>query len=148
MKRFALHMRSCVTGLMLMAGCAATTAVSAASSVPLYKDPKAAVDARVDDLLSRMTLEEKIAQISSVWTTKSELFDAKGNFDPKKAKAKYPHGIGQLSRPSDRQGPVSPRVVSRRGVKETIELINTLQRYATKQTRLGIPMWFHEEGLH
>jgi beta-glucosidase len=148
MKRFALHLRSCVTGLMLMSGCAASTAVSAASSVPLYKDSKAADDALVDDLLSRMTLKEKIAQISSVWTTKSELFDAQGNFDPAKAKAKYPHGIGQLARPSDRQGPVSPRVVSRRGVKETVELINTLQRYATKRTRLGIPMWFHEEGLH
>ena len=148
MKRFALRLRCCVTGLMLMSVCTASTAVSAASSVPLYKDSKAAVDARVDDLLSRMTLEEKIAQISSVWTTKSELFDAKGNFDPAKAKAKYPHGIGQLARPSDRQGPVSPRVVSRRGVKETVELINTLQRYAVKRTRLGIPMWFHEEGLH
>src|SRR3954447_7162507 len=117
MKRFALHLRSCVTGLMLMSACAATTAVLAASSVPLYKDPKAAVDARVDDLLSRMTLEEKIAQISSVWITKSDLFDAKGNFDAAKAKAKYPHGVGQLARPSDRKGPGSPRIVSRRGVK-------------------------------
>src|SRR3954470_13244755 len=137
MKRFALHMRSCITGLILMLGCAAATAVSAASSIPLYKDPKASMDARVDDLLSRMTLEEKIAQISSIWITKAELFDAKGNFDPAKAKARYPHGIGQLARPSDRKGPGSPRLVSRRGVKETIDLINTLQRYSMRQTRLG-----------
>ncbi|HEU4602886.1 MAG TPA: glycoside hydrolase family 3 N-terminal domain-containing protein [Steroidobacteraceae bacterium] len=148
MKRLALRSRSCIAGLMLMVGCAAATAVSAASSIPLYKDPKASVDARVEDLLARMTLEEKIAQISSIWTTKAELFDSKGRFDPAKAKAKYPHGIGQFARPSDRQGPVSPRVVSRMGVKETVELINAMQKYATRQTRLGIPIWFHEEGLH
>jgi beta-glucosidase len=148
MKRLALRARGCVLGLMIMGGCTAMTVASAASSVPVYKNAKASVDDRVEDLLSRMTLEEKIAQITSIWTTKSDLFDAKGHFDPAKAQAHYPHGIGQLARPSDRQGPVSPRVVSRRGVKETVELINTLQRYATRKTRLGIPMWFHEEGLH
>ena len=45
----------------------ALPSLAAAADKPLYEDPHAAVDARVSDLLSRMTLQEKIAQISCIW---------------------------------------------------------------------------------
>jgi beta-glucosidase len=45
------------------------------------------VDARVADLLSRMTLDEKVAQTLAVWQQKRMLVDAGGNFDPSKAAA-------------------------------------------------------------
>jgi beta-glucosidase len=122
----------------------------AASSVttPLYKSATAPVDARVADLLKRMTLEEKIVQITAVWDDKTKIFDTRGEFDPAKMAAAYPNGIGQFARPSDAKGPGSPRVVPGRDVRGTIRLANALQRYATEKTRLGIPMIFHEEGLH
>ena len=47
-----------------------------AGNAPLYQDPKADVDQRVEDLLGRMTLDEKIVQLTTVWTRKQEIFTA------------------------------------------------------------------------
>ncbi|WP_129776590.1 glycoside hydrolase family 3 N-terminal domain-containing protein [Peristeroidobacter soli] len=115
---------------------------------PVYKDPAAPVEQRVQDLLSRMTLEEKIAQITAVWTGKNDLLDAKGNFSPEAAQRLYPAGIGHFTRPSDRQNVGSPLSTPFRNERETVELINAIQRHAARSTRLGIPVLFHEEGLH
>jgi beta-glucosidase len=122
--------------------------VTSNAATPLYKNAGAPVDARVNDLLKRMTLEEKIVQISAVWDDKAKIFDAKGEFDAAKMATVFPNGIGQFARPSDATGPASPRVVPGRDVRGTIRLVNALQRYAMEKTRLGIPMIFHEEGLH
>ena len=114
---------------------------------PSYKDPAVPLDRRVEDLLGRMTQDEKIAQITSIWTQKKQLFDSAGRFDPAAARRLYPSGIGQFARPSDLQGPGSPFKDPYRDVRQTIELVNAIQRYALG-TRLGIPVLFHEEGLH
>lgn len=128
---------------------ASTSAAQSRAERPTYKDPAAPVDARVQDLLPRMTLEEKIAQITAVWTKKTELLDAKGNFDPAAAKRLYPAGIGHFTRPSDRQqAGNTPFKIPYRNERETVELINAMQRHAMKNSRLGIPVLFHEEGLH
>src|ERR1700760_4237168 len=70
----------------------------------VYKTPTAPVARRVKDLLSRMTLEEKAAQMMCIWQEKtSRLLDGAGNFDLKKAKQAFKkgHGLGQVGRPSD-----------------------------------------------
>jgi beta-glucosidase len=115
---------------------------------PVYKDAKAPVEARVDDLLARMTLEEKIAQIITIWDNKPEILDDKAQFDPAKMSVKFPDGIGQFARPSDTKGPASPRVVKWRDIRDTVRLVNAMQKHALTQTRLGIPILMHEEGLH
>src|SRR5213595_1382952 len=67
-----------------------------------YLDPKLPVDKRVADLLARMTLDEKIAQLHGYWFPKSgvlvdaELRPALGN---DKARALLAHGLGEISRP-------------------------------------------------
>ncbi|MEX2125871.1 MAG: glycoside hydrolase family 3 N-terminal domain-containing protein [Woeseia sp.] len=114
----------------------------------VYRDADAAVERRVDDLLARMTLAEKIVQITTVWDSKTNLLDDDLQFDLEKIRQNYPDGIGQLARPSDASGPASPRVVPRRDPRATVELVNSIQKYATAETRLGIPVLFHEEGLH
>lgn len=114
----------------------------------LYKNAEAPVDVRVRDLLVKMTLEEKIAQIMTVWDAKAEVFDANGEFDATKMSTKFPYGIGQFARPSDAAGPVSPRKTKGRDVRGTVRLVNALQKHAMTQTRLGIPILMHEEGLH
>ena len=115
---------------------------------PSYKNAGASVEVRVEDLLSRMTLEEKVAQMQSIWDAKREVFDAKLELDAKKMALQFPDGIGQFARPSDATGPASPRLVPGRDLRGTIRLVNALQHYAMEHTRLGIPIMFHEEGLH
>ena len=51
-----------------------------------------------------MTLEEKVAQLITLSRTKRDVMDDALKFDPAKASAGYPHGIGQVARPSDRGG--------------------------------------------
>ncbi|KPF63293.1 glycoside hydrolase [Porphyrobacter sp. AAP60] len=106
------------------------------------------VEQRVADLMARMTLEEKIAQIITIWDSKAEIQGAGDVFDPAKASAKFPDGIGQIARPSDRQGPSSPRQVPRRNIEDSIQYVIDAQRWAMENTRLGIPVLFHEESLH
>ncbi|UIJ44375.1 glycoside hydrolase family 3 C-terminal domain-containing protein [Sphingomonas cannabina] len=143
-----------LTALLLGTAIVPGTAALSQSAPPaveanaLYKNPKAPVADRVEDLLKRMTLDEKVAQLLTVWVGKTKLLDANQKLDPAKMAELYPNGIGGFARPSDAQGPVSPRVVPGRDVARTIELVNDLQRYALTRTRLGIPILFHEEGLH
>jgi beta-glucosidase len=115
-----------------------------------YRDPTRPVLERVTDLLGRMTLDEKIAQLCCLWGEKASMLDADGRFDPAKAAAVMPLGIGQIARPADRQG--EPGAVSgetpTRGPRETVELVNAMQKFAREQTRLGVPILFHAEGLH
>jgi beta-glucosidase len=127
-----------------------SSALAASTAKPLYQDAKAPVAARVEDLLSRMTLEEKIAQITAVWNRKAELLTAAGQFDPVKAKSLYPEGIGHFVRPNDLHGAGDPSPVEKpfRDARQTVALVNAVQTYQLTQTRLGIPALFHEEGLH
>jgi beta-glucosidase len=115
-----------------------------------YLNPKLAPEKRVTDLLARMSLEEKAAQMMCVWQQKAQtLVDADGNFDLKKAtKAfKHGHGIGQVGRPSDAGAlPTNPR--RGRTARGQAELTNAIQKFFLENSRLGIPVIFHEECLH
>ena len=124
-----------------------------AQAGPLYKDPRAPIPARVTDLMARMSLDEKIQQIRTAWQGKGEMIDGLV-FDPEKASAAFPDNIGHVTRPSDKRG--APGVTGAAGgtaarwrtPQQTVEFINALQRWATQDTRLGIPVLLHEESLH
>jgi beta-glucosidase len=125
----------------------------AAARGPLYKDARAPVADRVADLLGRMTLDEKVAQMIALWARKAEVMDGL-SFAAGKASAAYPHGVGAIARPSDKRG--GPGIAEAAGgaaakwrtPAETIAFVNAAQRWATTDTRLGIPVLFHEESLH
>ncbi|HKE93386.1 MAG TPA: glycoside hydrolase family 3 N-terminal domain-containing protein, partial [Povalibacter sp.] len=53
-----------------------------------------------------------------------------------------------FTRPADRSPLFNPFKTPQRDERETVALINAIQRYAINDTRLGIPVMFHEEGLH
>jgi beta-glucosidase len=129
-----------------LAACA--TAGSGDLAAAPYKDPSLPVERRVEDLLRRMTLEEKLAQITTIWGQKPQLLDEAGDFDPTRAAALYPDGIGHVARPSDLRASGSPEQVPYKDERETVAFINAIQRYNVEQTRLGIPAIFHEEALH
>jgi beta-glucosidase len=106
-----------------------------------YKNPKLSIAERVDDLLSRMTLEEKISQMLCIWGQKKTiLFDEEGNLNLDKLALHLPNGIGQIGRLSDTGGGQDAPGMA--------QLANSLQKYFIEETRLGIPAIFHEECLH
>jgi beta-glucosidase len=115
-----------------------------------YRNAALAAEKRVRDLLSRMSLEEKAAQMMCVWQQKAEtLTDAVGNFDLEKAQKAFKdgYGIGQVGRPSDAGStPTEPR--KGRNARQMAELTNAIQRFFIEHSRLGIPVIFHEECLH
>jgi beta-glucosidase len=113
-----------------------------------YWNASLPVEQRVADLLARMTLEEKVAQIVTVWNSKGAIQNADHSFSAEKAGQVYPNGIGQIARPSDTIGPASPRVERRRDIDASVDYVIAAQKWAMENTRLGIPILFHEESLH
>lgn len=125
--------------------CVSTHVAGQAQDVPAYRNAKLPVEQRLADLLSRMTLEEKVAQMQGVWenpafmrTPESRFVDEKGAFLPERAAVLLKDGIGQMSRPSE----VSS------GPRQMAEFTNTMQKWVKENTRLGIPVMFHDECLH
>jgi beta-glucosidase len=119
-------------------------------TIPVYKNPAAPAARRVKDLLARMTLEEKAAQMMCVWQEKTtRLLDAEGNFDLAKAKAAFKKGLGlgQVGRPSDAGSTPSDAGIGK-NARETAILANAIQKFFVENSRLGIPVMFHEECLH
>jgi beta-glucosidase len=111
--------------------------------LPAYRNVKLSAERRTADLLSRMTLEEKAAQMICIWQQKSRsLVDDRGNFDAEKAKAYFKRriGLGQVGRPSDAGGGKNAR--------DMAALTNAIQRFFISNSRHGIPVIFHEECLH
>jgi beta-glucosidase len=145
-----------VATLAAVPSMAAAARAASQAGAPLYKQPGAAVDTRVEDLLGRMTLEEKIAQMECVWQTKAGIQNADTSFSAEKASAAYPHGMGMFARPSDRQlskentasAAGDAGETAHRGPRETAEYVNAVQKWALERTRLGIPVLMHEEALH
>ncbi len=129
---------------------AAAKPTTAAHPMPdaAYWNAALPVEQRVADLLQRMTLEEKVAQIVTVWNDKPQIQDEDFTFDPVKASSKYPNGLGFYARPSDTKGPGSPRETAPRTIEQSVAYVNAVQKWAREGTRLGIPVLFHEESLH
>lgn len=150
-KRAALAAGVCLAAFGMVAAPASQAqevAVERAMKDAPYWNANLPVEQRVEDLLARMTLEEKVAQIITIWDSKGKIQSAGDVFDPAKASATFPHGVGQIARPSDRNGPSSPRVVPRRNIADSIQYVIDAQKWAMANTRLGIPVLFHEESLH
>jgi beta-glucosidase len=88
--------------------------------------------------------------MTCVWQEKNtKLLDPNGNFDFKKAKAsfKHGHGIGQVGRPSDAGAPITEPWKGK-NARGMATLTNAIQKFFIENSRLGIPVFFHEECLH
>lgn len=93
------------------------------------------MDTKVNKLLSKMTLEEKIAQLGSVGPEK---ILENGKFSPQKASKVLKNGIGQISRIAG---------ASALPPKKAARAANNVQKFLIEETRLGIPAIIHEECL-
>lgn len=114
------------------------TATSQDKSAPAdnslkYRNPALAIDDRVADLLSRMTLEEKVGQLTGGGEGRTSVIDPTGTFTDETARA-------TLQRWWDPDQQFTP--------KRAAILRNGVQRYLREKTRLGIPHLFMGEALH
>ncbi|WP_265426954.1 glycoside hydrolase family 3 N-terminal domain-containing protein [Chryseobacterium sp. YIM B08800] len=108
---------------------------------PLYKDPKQPTEARVQDLLKRMTPEEKFWQC----------FMIPGDLD-NVPKGQYSHGIFGLQVSAGNQGGGAAGQLLKYNANEDAERlakkINAIQKYFVEESRLGIPIIPFDEALH
>jgi len=125
--------------LRALLGIAASVGVAAAQVAQdrPYLDPSLPVERRIDDLLARMTLEEKVGQMLCLWQGKRAITDSAGRFDPSRAPEWFRTGVGRIERPGEGHG-----------ARAEAEFTNAIQRWVKEHTRLGIPVLFHEEALH
>ncbi|MCB0634524.1 MAG: glycoside hydrolase family 3 C-terminal domain-containing protein, partial [Lewinella sp.] len=106
----------------------------------VYKDPDTPIEIRVEDLLSRMTLEEKFWQ----------MFMIPGDLSI--GKEKFKHGIfGLQVATKGKSGGEAEQLLDYSGggtAQQTAALINDIQKYFVEETRLGIPIIPFDEALH
>lgn len=102
-------------------------------STPIYRDAACGIAERAQDLMARMTLEEKVAQLGSCWVY--ELQDEAG-LSENKAAALIGQGIGQITRVGG-GSTLAPRA--------SAAMSNAIQSFLLNCTRLGIPAIVHEE---
>lgn len=100
-----------------------------------YKNSILPIETRVKDLLKRMTLEEKVAQLMSTHASRPKLTDDFFN-NTKKLDSMYANGVGMINPAFDET------------MEQTIDRRNKLQNYLTKKTKLGIPVIFIDEAHH
>jgi beta-glucosidase len=150
----SIALRSMKTNTLLHAAIAAVsllllTAAAMAQSggkTSLYQDPTQPIRARVDDLLPRMTLKEKVGQLNLPCVYVEEL----GRDIPAKSKACREFTAGTYTREI---GPACgfftlANEILHQGPRQQAEYFNELQRIALTQTRLKIPVMEDEEGTH
>ncbi len=107
--------------------------LAANTDTPRYKDPTLSISDRVADLLPRMTLEEKVYQLTGGWDSKIEVIDSTGTFTTETARQTLSAEWGPEVKFTPRQAAI---------------LRNGVQRYLHEKTRLGIPAMFLGEALH
>jgi len=113
---------------------------------PLYLDSSQAIEQRVEDLLGRMTLEEKVGQMNMPCVYVGELgkdIPAKTEGCRKFTEGKYVEGLG----PGGGFFTLANNILHE-GTHQQAEYFNELQKIAIEKTRLGIPLLQTEEGTH
>src|SRR5437660_3475938 len=116
------------------------------STTPIYLDPRQPIERRVDDLMSRMTLKEKIGQLNLPCVYVDQL----GKTIPEKIAACKRFAAGTYA---DEIGPGSgfftlADTILHEGTRQQVEYFNELQKIALSETRLKIPLLQDEEGTH
>lgn len=120
------------------------------AQIPLYKQASAPLEARVQDLLQRMTLEEKAGQILCPmgWQMYSKNKDEVVLSSLFKQKMDSPMPIGAFWAVLRADPWTQKNMQTGLNPELSAKLLNQMQKYAVEKTRLGIPILFAEECAH
>lgn len=111
----------------------------------VYEDYRKPIEQRAQDLLSKMTMKEKLVQLQSPWMGKAKLF-TENKFNRDSAMKAFPDGLGEILSMS--QGSYVSFPQKSPHAAQVAVLANEVQYYFITGTRLGIPVLFLEEALH
>jgi beta-glucosidase len=111
----------------------------------IYEDYRKPIEVRAKDLLSKMTMDEKLVQLQSPWIGKAKLFK-QNKFDREKALDAFPNGLGEILQLSHGNSVLSAKKTPVSA--DVAVLANKTQEFFINNTRLGIPVLFLEETLH
>ncbi len=114
------------------------------AQAPTYKNKNLSPEIRAKDLLSKMTIDEKLMQLQCLWLQKSKIYNDAGALDETKAVTVLKNGLGAIGRLNENGGLTKLG----NGAKAQAILYNQIQRFFIEKTRLGIPVLPHEESLH
>jgi len=120
-----------VRGLVCVGTLLVATTAAQAQQAPDYRNPKLPIEQRVTDLLSRMTLEEKCAELAPAYPT--DLIDTTGTFTKDTGLKALRQMYNDEAQMTSHDGAI---------------LRNAVQRWRIEKTRLGIPEIFLGEALH
>ena len=109
----------------------------------IYEDPSVSIDARVKDLLSQMTLEEKTCQLATLYGSGRVLRDTAPTAAWKQAVWK--DGIANIDEQANGIGPFKSELSF--PYVNSVRNRQTIQRWFVEETRLGIPVDFTNEGI-
>ncbi|MFV0330771.1 MAG: glycoside hydrolase family 3 N-terminal domain-containing protein [Dysgonomonas sp.] len=109
----------------------------------IFENPKAHIDDRIDDLLKQMNMEEKTAQMATLYGSGRVLKDALPTVDWKNEIWK--DGIGNIDEEHNGLGSFKSEYAF--PFSKHVNTINTIQRWFVEETRLGIPVDFTNEGI-
>jgi beta-glucosidase len=142
----------CAAAVVMAASAAGAPRATRAQSTPPYMNSRLPIDARVRDLMSRMTLREKVGQMDQIVigrlraaTDPGDCNNAGGNNDPlqttclQRTLIDYKTGSilsGGTDNPTDNTG------------KGWAEQYNTIQHYAVEHSRLHIPIIYGVDAVH
>lgn len=108
----------------ILALCLSVSTVQA-DDKPIYKDPNAPIENRVEDLLRRMTLREKVLQLQNRCT--SDINNIQGAYNGESMGSAHEMNIS---------------------AQQAADLYQKIHEYMATQTRLGIPVLTSVEGIH
>lgn len=109
----------------------------------VFENPKAKLEDRIEDLLNQMTLEEKTAQMATLYGSGRVLEDSLPNAAWKNEIWK--DGIGNIDEEHNGLGTFKGRFSY--PFSKHVATLNTIQRWFVEETRLGIPVDFTNEGI-
>jgi beta-glucosidase len=152
-RKFSMSQKKSRVGILLtlpalaaVAGLLAGGAQRPRAEGPLYLDKTQPLEKRIDDLLGRLTLEEKVGQMNMPCVYVEEL--GEGVAEKASACLKFAQGTYLEGFAPGGGFFTLPNTILHEGSRRQAEFLNELQRIALEKTRLGIPLLQTEEGTH